>query len=93
MKEEARLHAQEDKEMKHKVVKKNQAEILIQETENLLKTEEKSLSTDKKKAIEHALEELKLTYRGDYFTDMIEAMEELKSICKIVGEELIRDKD
>lgn len=93
MKEDARLHAQEDKEMKYKVVKKNQAEILIQETENLLKTEEKRLSTDKKTAIEHALEELKLTYRGDYFTDMIEAMEELKSICKIVGEELIRDKD
>ncbi len=93
MKEEARQHAEEDQEMKNKVVKKNQAEIQILETENLIKTVGDTLPADKKAAIENALEELKLTVRGNYFTDMMEAMEDLSSICQSVGEEFLKGED
>ncbi|MDA3817618.1 MAG: molecular chaperone DnaK [Prolixibacteraceae bacterium] len=93
MKDEARQHAEEDKELRYKVVKKNQAEIQIIETENLIKTVGKTLPADKKAVIEKALEELKLTYSGDYFTDMVEAMEDLKSICQSVGEEFLKGED
>jgi molecular chaperone DnaK len=83
MKEEARQHAVSDREMKEKVVQGYQADTQIFQTEKQLKEFWDTIPSDKKAAIENALEELKLANKYLSFTDIEQAMETLSTVCQL----------
>ncbi|MFA5329042.1 MAG: molecular chaperone DnaK [Prolixibacteraceae bacterium] len=91
MKDEARQYATEDQEMRDKVVKSNKADVQIFQTEIQIKEFGDTLPTEKKIAIEVALEELKLAHKNPDFIDIDEAMENLSSVCQSAGEYLMED--
>jgi len=91
MKDEGRQHAVADKEMKEKVNQNNQADMQIFQTEKQLNKFGDTLSDDKKNAIEKALEELKIAYKNQNFTDIERAMPMLSTACQLAGEDLIEE--
>ena len=91
MKNEARQYAKEDHVMKEKAVKKNKADMQIFQTEIQLQEFGFTLPSEKKDAIEEALEELKLVNQTNNFYDMDEAMANLSAACQSAGEFLQED--
>ena len=84
MKDEARQHAVEDKEMKEKVDKSNRADTQIFQTEKQLKEFGDKIAADKKTAIEEALNELKSMRENQNFTNIDQAMVNLSTVCQLV---------
>ena len=91
MKNEARQYAKEDHVMKEKAVKKNKADMQIFQTEIQLQEFGFTLPSEKKDAIEEALEELKLVNQTNNFYDIDEAMAILSAACQSAGEFLQED--
>jgi molecular chaperone DnaK len=91
MKNEARQYAKEDHVMKEKAVKKNKADMQIFQTEIQLQEFGFTLPSEKKDAIEEALEELKLVNQTNNFYEMDEAMANLSAACQSAGEFLQED--
>lgn len=87
MKDEGRQHAVADKEMKEKVNQNNQADIQIFQTEKQLNKFGGTIPSDKKAAIEKALEELKIAYKNQNFTDIERAMPMLSTVCQLASED------
>lgn len=88
MKDEARQYAAEDQAVKNKAVKNNKADTQIFLTEIQLKEFGDNMPTEKKVAIEIALEELKSAHKNPDFIDIDEAMENLSYACQSAGEYL-----
>ena len=93
MKDEALQHAGADKEMKGKVDKGNRADMQIFQTEKQLKEFGDTIPSDKKAAIENALEELKSAHKNRNFTDIEQAMATLSTVCQLASEELMTDDE
>jgi len=91
MRDEAKLHAEADREMKKMAEKSNQADMQIFQTENQLKEFGDTIPADKKAKIEKALNELKSANKRQRFTDIDQAMSNLRTLCKSAGEELKED--
>jgi len=91
MKNEARQYAKEDHLMKEKAVKKNKADMQIFQTEIQLQEFGFTLPSEKKDAIEEALEELKLVNQTNNFYDIDEAMANLSAACQSADEFLQED--
>jgi len=91
MKDEARQYAIEDQETKDKAVKCNKADMQIFLTEIQLKEFGDTIPTEKKIAIEEALEELKLVNNTQDFSNLEQAMANLSAACQSAGEYLQED--
>ena len=91
MKNEAMQYAKEDHVMKEKAVKKYKADMQIFQTEIQLQEFGFTLPSEKKDAIEEALEELKLVNQTNNFYEMDEAMANLSAACQSAGEFLQED--
>lgn len=91
MKDEARQYELEDQEVKDKAVKSNKADMRIFQTEIQLKEFGDTIPTEKKIAIEEALEELKSVYNARNFSNLDQAMVDLSDACQLAGEYLKED--
>lgn len=91
MKDEARQYVAEDQEMRDNVVKSNKADMQIFQTEIQLKEFGDTLPTEKKVAIEEALEELKSVHNARNFSNLDQAMAGLSDACQLAGEYLMED--
>ena len=89
MKEDALQHAREDLEMKEWVVKSNQADYQIIETENLISKYGQGLPDDLLEAIVFAMDDLKVAQSEKDFEWLEMSMNHLGDICKTTGEKLM----
>lgn len=89
MKDEARQYAAEDQEMRNNVVRSNKADMQIFQTEIQLNEFGDTLPTEKKVAIEEALEELKSVHNSLNFSNLDQAMADLSDACRVVSEYLM----
>lgn len=85
MKNEAEIHADEDKKKKDNIEIKNQAEAVVFTTEKLLKESGDKMKEEDKKELEAKLEELKKIKDGEDYEDMKKKMEELNVIAQKIG--------
>ncbi len=85
MKQEAELHAEEDKKKKDNIEIKNQAEAVVFTTEKLLKESGEKMKEEDKKELESKLEDLKKIKDGDNYDDMKKKMEELNDVAQKIG--------
>ncbi|PKM91779.1 molecular chaperone DnaK [Candidatus Falkowbacteria bacterium HGW-Falkowbacteria-1] len=85
MKQEAEIHAEEDKKKKDDIEIKNQAEAVVFTTEKLLKESGDKMKEEDKKNLEEKLEELKKVKDSDQYDDMKKKMEELNEIAQKIG--------
>jgi molecular chaperone DnaK len=85
MKNEAEIHADEDKKKKDNIEIKNQAEAVVFTTEKLLKESGEKMKEEDKKELEAKLDELKKIKDGEDYEDMKKKMEELNTIAQKIG--------
>lgn len=85
MKQEAEIHAEEDKKKKDNIEVKNQAESVVFTTEGLLKESGDKMKEEDKKSLEDKLEELKKVKDSDQYEDIKKKMEELNEIAQKIG--------
>ncbi len=90
MKNEAEVHAEEDKQQKEKTDKLNNADALIFQTEKQLKEYGDKLPAEKKKAIEDALKELKDAYEKKDIPTIDAAMNKLNTSWQAASEEMYK---
>jgi len=90
MKEEAEAHAEEDKVVKEKVDKLNQADSLIFQTEKQLKEYGDKIPDDKKQPIEAALEKLKEAHASQDITIVDAALEQMNQAWQAASEEMYK---
>ena len=88
MKEEAKVHAEEDKEAKERVDKLNAADSMIFQTEKQLKEFGDKIPADKKEPIEKALNELKEAHKNQDIEAVDKATAELNSVWQAASEEI-----
>jgi len=86
MKDEARLHAVEDQEIKEKAERNNKANMQISQTEKQLKEFGNTIPIEKENAIKEALDALKSVHQEQNFNDIDDAMAILSAACKAAGE-------
>jgi molecular chaperone DnaK len=90
MKEEAEMHAEEDKKMKEQIDKINQADSLIFQTEKQMKEYGDKIPEDKKKPIEDALEALKEAHKSQDISSIDAAMQQLNTAWQAASEEMYK---
>ncbi len=88
MKEEAKVHAEEDKQAKEHVDKLNAADSMIFQTEKQLKEFGDKIPADKKEPIEKALNELKEAHKNQDIEAVDKATAELNSVWQAASEEI-----
>ncbi len=90
MKEEADAHAEEDKKIKERIDKLNQADSLIFQTEKQLKEYGDKIPADKKQPIEEALEKLKEAHKSQDLSSVDTAMEQMNQAWQAASEEMYK---
>lgn len=90
MKEEAKLHEEEDKKVKERADKMNTADSLIFQTEKQLKEFGDKIPADKKEAIEKALQGLKDAHKSQDLDAIDKATAELNQVWQAASEELYK---
>jgi len=88
MKQEAQAHAEEDRKMKERAEKINQADSLIFQTEKQLKEYGDKLSDGNKSAINSALEKLKEAHKNQDLTAIDTAMAALNGAWQAASQEI-----
>jgi molecular chaperone DnaK len=88
MKEDAQMHAEEDRKFKERADKLNTADSLIFQTEKQLKEFGDKLPADKKVAIEKALAELKEAHKNQDISRIDTAMASLNSAWQAASQDL-----
>ncbi len=90
MKEEAEAHAEEDKLVKEKVDKLNQADSMIFQTEKQLKEYGEKIPVDKKQAIETALVSLKEAHKNQDMAAVDTALEQINQAWQAASEDMYK---
>lgn len=90
MKEEAEAHAEEDKQIKERIEKLNQADSLIFQTEKQLKEYGDKIPAEKKQPIEDALEKLKEAHKSQDISAVDTAMEQMNQAWQAASEEMYK---
>jgi len=90
MKAEAEANAEADKKAKETADKLNEADGMIFQTEKQLKEFGDKLSSDKKKPIEEALEELKKAYETKDLALVTPALDKINEAWKVASEEMYK---
>jgi len=85
MKQEAELHAEEDKKKKGEVEIKNQAEAVLFTMEKMLKESGDKMKPEEKKEMEEKTEALKKAKDSGNVEEMKKTMEELNAIAQKIG--------
>ena len=85
MKQEAELHAEEDKKKKDEVEIKNQAEAVLFTMEKMLKESGDKMKPEEKKEMEEKTEALKKAKDSGNVEEMKKTMEELNAIAQKIG--------
>jgi molecular chaperone DnaK len=85
MKQEAELHAEEDKKKKEEVEIKNQAEVVVFTAEKMLKESGDKMKAEDKKELEEKVESLKKSKEAGNIEEMKKKLEELNTIAQKVG--------
>ena len=85
MKEEAELHAEEDKKQREMIELRNVTDNLIYLAEKTLKDSGDKISDEDKKSIEEKVEELKKIKDGDNMDEIKQKSEELSQIIQKIG--------
>ncbi|GHN01041.1 chaperone protein DnaK [Cytophagales bacterium WSM2-2] len=88
MKQEAQLHAEEDKKVKERIEKINQADSLIFQTEKQLKEFGDKLSDGNKAAVNEALEKLKAAHAGKDVAAIENAINTLNAAWQTASQEM-----
>ena len=91
MKDEAEANAEEDKKVKEKVDKLNQADGLIFQTEKQIKEFGDKLPAEKKEPIEAALTKLKEVHKAEDMDGIDAAMKELNNLFQAASQEMYKD--
>ncbi len=86
MTKEAEMHATEDKKVKEKVEMKNNAEMVIFNTEKIIKENEAKIPADVKKEVEEKIEALKKVKDGDDSDAIKKAFEDLNQTVSKIGQ-------
>lgn len=92
MKKDAEAHAEEDKNKKEKIEKKNIADTLVYTTEKALQEAGDKVSADVKKEIEEKLEALKKVKDGDDLEAIKKASDELSQAAQKLGAAMYQDQ-
>lgn len=90
MREEAKLHEEEDKKVRERADKLNAADSLIFQTEKQLKEFGDKIPADKKEAIEKALQNLKDAQKSQDLESIDKATAELNQVWQAASEELYK---
>mgnify|MGYP001614764544 FL=1 len=85
MKQDAEVHAEEDKKQKEKVEHQNLAETMIYTTEKMLKEAGDKATAEERKEIEEKIEALKKVKDGDDHEAIKKAADELSTVAQKVG--------
>ena len=85
MRQEAELHATEDKQKKEQVEIKNQADAVIFTTEKLIKEQESKIKPEDKKELEEKVENLKKVKENADIEATKKALEELNQVAQKIG--------
>lgn len=90
MTKEAEMHAEEDKKTKEKVELKNNAEMVVFNTEKILKENEAKVPAEVKKEVEEKIEALKKVKDGDDLEAIKKALEDLNQTVSKIGEAMYK---
>ncbi len=90
MREEAKMHAEEDRKVKEKTDKMNAADSLIFQTEKQLKEFGDKLPADKKAPIEEAVGKLKEAHKSEDLEAIDKATAELNAVWQTASEEMYK---
>lgn len=93
MKQEAELHAEDDKKRKEEVEIKNQSESVIFTMEKMLKESGDKMKPEEKKEMEEKTAELKKAQEGGNVEEMKKKMEELNTIAQKIGAAMYQQAD
>ncbi|TCD47367.1 molecular chaperone DnaK [Chlorobium sp. N1] len=93
MKEDAKLHAEEDQKRKEEIEVKNSADALIFSTEKQLSELGEKIPADKKPQVEGALEKLKDAHKNGTIESIKSAMEELSKVWAEVASNLYQGEE
>ncbi len=93
MKREAEAHAEEDRKLKEKVEKLNQADSLVFQTEKQLKEFGDKLPDDKKKEIEEVKNELAEAHKAEDLDKIDSLMEKLNSLWQEASQHMYQSQD
>lgn len=85
MKQEAELHADEDKKKKEQAETKNQTDAVVFQTDKLLSESGDKMKEEDKTELEAKLKALKDLKDTDRYDDMKKAMEELNTVAQRIG--------
>lgn len=85
MKQEAELHADDDKKKKEQAETKNQVDAVVFQTEKLLSESGEKMKAEDKTELEEKLKALKDVKDTDRYDDMKKAMEELNTVAQRIG--------
>ena len=85
MKQEAELHAEEDKKKKDQVEVKNQADAVVFTTEKMIKESGDKMKAEDKTELEAKVEELKKVKDGDDIEAINKAMASLNEVAQKIG--------
>ncbi len=85
MKQEAELHAEEDKKKKEKVEAKNQADAVVFTTEKMIKESGDKMKAEDKTELEAKVEELKKVKDGEDLEAINKAMASLNEVAQKIG--------
>ena len=88
MREEAKLHEEEDKKAKDKIDKLNGADSLIFQTEKNLKEFGEKIPADKKAPIEKALNDLKEAHKSQDLEAIEKASNELNTVFQAASQDI-----
>ncbi len=88
MKAEAQANAEADRKAKEKIDKLNQADSVIFQTEKQLKEFGNKLPSDKKAAIEKALEKLKAAHKAENLSDIDAAINEVNAAFQAASQDI-----
>ena len=91
MREEAKMHEEEDKKVREKADKMNTADSLIFQTEKQLKEFGDKIPADKKEPIEKALQVLKDAHKSQDLEAIDKATAELNQVWQAASEELYKE--
>ncbi|MDD3085056.1 MAG: molecular chaperone DnaK [Candidatus ainarchaeum sp.] len=85
MRQEAELHADDDKKKKENIEIKNQADAVVFTTDKMLKESGDKMKEEDKKELETKVEELRKIKDTEQYEDMKKKMEELNEVAQRIG--------
>lgn len=92
MKKDAELHAEEDRKKKEAVEIKNQADIIVYQTEKTLKETGDKIGADVKKEVEEKMEALKKVKDGNDIEAIKKAIEDLNQTVTKIGQAMYQQQ-